>query len=68
LPTWYTKKEGGLILKVLIVAAKTKKKINILEFGRELGKENWTVTIQCLDSNNWTVTVRDLNSNNSNIY
>jgi hypothetical protein len=43
---WYTKKKG-LILKNLIVSAKTKKKkkINILEFGRELRKENWSLGI-----------------------
>jgi hypothetical protein len=38
-------KKKGLILKNLIVSAKTKKKkkINILEFGRELRKENWSL-------------------------
>jgi hypothetical protein len=35
-----------LILKILIIAAKKReKKINILEFGRELGKENWSLGI-----------------------
>jgi chemotaxis methyl-accepting protein methylase len=38
-------KKGGLILKNLIVASKKNKKINILEFGRELGKENWSLGI-----------------------
>jgi len=40
-------KKKGLILKNLIVSAKTKKKkkINILEFGRELRKENWSLGI-----------------------
>jgi hypothetical protein len=41
---WY-KKKGGLILKILIVAAKKEKKINILQFGQELGKENWSLGI-----------------------
>jgi hypothetical protein len=36
-------KKKGLILKILIVAVK--KKINILVFGRELGKENWSLGI-----------------------
>jgi hypothetical protein len=36
----YKKKKRGLIFKILIVATKKeKKKINILEFGRELGKK-----------------------------
>jgi hypothetical protein len=32
-------------LKILIVAVKKKKKINILVFGQELGKENWSLGI-----------------------
>jgi hypothetical protein len=32
-------------LKFFIIAKKKEKKINILEFGRELGKENWSLGI-----------------------
>jgi hypothetical protein len=50
LSNWYTNKKRGFDLENYDCCrkkTKKRKKINIQEFGRELGKENWSLGI-CL--------------------